>query len=207
MRALTRRAELPVGEGLEWVRGDLLSGDGLATAFAGVRAVIHCATDIRHPKNDLPGIERLLAAARTAGVGHVVNISIVGVDRIPYFYYRIKLAGERLLADSGIGWSNLRATQFPTLLDSAFGVPSRLPGLLLVPSGTVCQPVDQREVAERLAELAQGAPVGQAPELGGPTVYPAERLAGSWLAAAGKRRRVPAVRVRDGPGPASAAAR
>ncbi|MER5865346.1 NAD(P)H-binding protein [Kitasatospora sp. NPDC002040] len=197
VRALTRRAELPVTEGVEWVRGDLLTGAGLAAAFAGVGTVIHCATDIRHPKNDLPGFERMLAAAKAAGVGHVVNISIVGVDRIPYFYYRIKLAGERLLADSGIGWTNLRATQFPTLLNAAFGVLSRLP-VLVVPAGTDCQPVDQGEVADRLVELAQGAPVGQAPDLGGPKVYRAEQLAEGWLRAAGKRRRVLAVRLPGG---------
>lgn len=198
VRGLSRRVR--VDEGVEWVRGDLTTGVGLAEALAGVRTVIHCASDTRHPKNDLPGWRNLLPAARAAGVEHIVNISIVGVDRIPYFYYRIKLAGERMLAGSGIGWTNLRATQFPTLLDMAFRVLSKLP-VLLVPSRTLCQPVDQGEVADRLVELAQGEPIGQAPDLGGPTVYSAEQLAGSWLRAAGKKRRVLAVRI---PGRAAA---
>lgn len=80
----------------------------------------------------------------------------------------------------------------------AFGVLSKLP-VVIVPTGTDCQPVDQGEVADRLVELALGEPGageppaggwGRVPDLAGPTVYPADRLARDWLRAAGKRRRV-----------------
>lgn len=37
-------------------------------------------------------------------------MSIVGVDRIPYSYYRAKLAAEELVQNSGLPWSLLRAT-------------------------------------------------------------------------------------------------
>ncbi|MGC0419435.1 SDR family oxidoreductase [Embleya sp. AB8] len=198
VRALTRKTVLPDDSEVAWFTGDLTIGAGLDEAFAGVRTIIHCASDVRHVKNDIPAFEHLLAAALRAGVEHVVNISIVGVDRIPYSYYRIKLEGERLLAASGIGWTNLRATQFPDLLDRAFGVMSKLP-VVIVPSGTDCQPVHQGEVADRLLELAlgdaaTGAPPaggwGRVPDLAGPTVYRADRLAKDWLRAAGKRRPV-----------------
>lgn len=198
VRALTRRSVLPDDPGVAWFTGDLATGAGLDEAFAGVRTVVHCATDIRHFKNDIPVLDHLLEAARRAGVEHIVNISIVGIDRIPYPYYRIKLEGERLLAASGIGWTNLRATQFPELLNMAFGVLSKLP-VVIVPSGTDCQPVHQGEVADRLIELALGEPGkrappaggwGRVPDLAGPTVYTADRLAKDWLRAAGKRRRV-----------------
>ncbi|WP_329491674.1 NAD(P)H-binding protein [Kitasatospora sp. NBC_01246] len=198
VRALTRRSVLPDDPGVAWFTGDLATGAGLDEAFAGVRTVIHCATDIRHFKNDIPAFEHLLEAAARAGVEHIVNISIIGVDRIPYPYYRIKREGERLLAASGIGWTNLRASQFPELLNTAFRFLSRLP-VVVVPSGTRCQPVDQGEVADRLVELALGDPAtgappaegwGRVPDLAGPTVYPADRLARDWLRAAGKRRPV-----------------
>ncbi|MGW7363223.1 SDR family oxidoreductase [Streptomyces sp. NPDC054841] len=189
VRALTRRAVLPGDAGVTWFTGDLASGAGLDEAFAGVRTIIHCATDIRHFKNDIPALRHLLEAAKRAGVEHVVNISIVGIDRIPYPYYRIKLEGERQLATSGIGWSNVRATQFPELLDRAFSVLSKLP-VVIVPARTVCQPVDPGEVADRLVELALDGPAGQVPDLAGPTVYTAGRLARNWLRAAGKRRLV-----------------
>ncbi|MFJ8044386.1 SDR family oxidoreductase [Kitasatospora sp. NPDC096147] len=202
VRALSRRAR-GGADGVEWVVGDLAKGEGVGAAVAGVRAVVHCASDIRHPKNDLPGLRHLLAAARAAGVEHVVNISIVGVDRIPYPYYRIKWQGERLLAESGLGWTNLRATQFPALLTTAFGALAKLP-VLLVPAGTACQPVDQGEVAERLVELALAAPAGRVPDLGGPQVLGARELAEGWLRATGRRKRVVEVRL---PGKAAAAYR
>ncbi|MFI1177207.1 SDR family oxidoreductase [Streptomyces melanogenes] len=198
LRALTRGATLPDDPEVAWFTGDLAAGTGLDEAFAGVRTVIHCASDIRHFKNDIPAFHHLLEAARRSGVEHIVNISIVGIDRIPYPYYRIKLECERLLEASGIGWTNLRATQFPELLNMAFGVLSKLP-VVIVPTGTDCQPVDQGEVADRLVELALGEPGKEAPPAGGwgrvadlarPTVYTADRLAKDWLRAAGKRRRV-----------------
>lgn len=194
VRALTRGTAVPDGSGVAWYTGDLTAGTGLDEALAGVRTVIHCASDIRHFKNDVPGLRNLLEAGKRAGVEHIVNISIVGVDRVPYPYYRVKLECERLLADSGIGWTGLRATQFPALLDLAFGALSKLP-VVLVPSGTDCQPADPGEVADRLVELALGAPAGRVPDFAGPAVYPAAGLARDWLRAAGKRRVVLPVRV------------
>ncbi|GGW66838.1 SDR family oxidoreductase [Streptomyces xantholiticus] len=200
VRALSRRAVLPDDAGVAWYTGDLAKGVGLDEAFAGVRTIIHCATDIRHFKRDIPAFHHLLESAKRAGVEHVVNVSIVGTDRIPYPYYRIKLEGERLLAASGIGWTNLRATQFPGLLDTVFTVLSKLP-VFVVPTRTVCQPVDPREVADRLVELALDGPAGQVPDLAGPAVHTVDRLARTWLRAAGKRRLVLPVFV---PGKAGA---
>ncbi|MFC6596266.1 SDR family oxidoreductase [Kitasatospora paranensis] len=192
VRALTRRAALPDDPGVAWFTGDLTTGASLDAAFAGAGTVIHCASDTRHPKHDIPGFHHLLAAAERGGTRHIVNISIVGVDRIPYGYYRVKLEGERLLAASGTGWTNLRATQFPELLDKAFTVLSRLP-VMLVPAGALCQPVDRGEVADRLVELALEAPAGRVPDLAGPVVQRLDRMAAGWLRAAGKRRPVLAV--------------
>lgn len=203
VRAMTRRTSLPDDPGVRWVTADLRSGVGVEAALEGVATVVHCASDTRRPKHDIPGWRNLIDAARRAGVGHIVNISIVGVDRCTYPYYRIKLQGELLLAESGIPWTSLRATQFPELLDRAFRLMLRLP-CVIVPSKTPCQPVDQGEVADRLVELALGAPAGQVPEMGGPKVYDAAALARTWLAAAGRRRPVVPVHV---PGAVGAAFR
>ncbi|UYQ65322.1 SDR family oxidoreductase [Streptomyces peucetius] len=204
VRALTRRSQLPDGAGVTWCTGDLASGTGLDEAFAGVRTIIHCATDARHFKKDVPAFRHLLEAAkRAAGVEHIVNISIVGIDRIPYPYYRIKLEGERMLAASGIGWTNLRATQFPELLDMVFTLLAKLP-VVLVPARSACQPVAPGDVADRLVELAAGGPAGRVPDLAGPTVYGMDRLARTWLRATGKRRLVLPVLL---PGKSGAALR
>ncbi|MCX4779460.1 SDR family oxidoreductase [Streptomyces sp. NBC_01264] len=194
IRALTRRTDLPDDAGVDWYTGDLTAGAGLDEALAGVRTVIHCASDLRHFKNDVPALRHLLEAGKRAGVEHVVNISIVGVDRIPYPYYRVKLECERLLAASDTGWTSIRATQFPALLDLALGALSKLP-VVLVPSGTDCQPADPGEVADRLVELALGDPAGRVPDFAGPAVYRAADLARGWLRATGKRRAVLPVRI------------
>ena len=63
-------------------------------------------------------------AASRAGVRHLVYISVVGADRIPvvsgvdramFGYFGAKLAAERAVADSGLPWTTLRATQFHDL--------------------------------------------------------------------------------------------
>ncbi|QKW20258.1 NAD(P)H-binding protein [Kitasatospora sp. NA04385] len=189
VRALTRRTGLPADADTHWHTGDLTAGTGLDAAFAGADAVIHCASDPRHPENDLPAFRHLLDAARRAGVRHVVNVSIVGVDLIPLKYYRIKLRGEQLLGASGLGWTNLRATQFPQLLDGMLGPLARLPLVPMV-SRTPVQPVHPAEVAARLVELALGEPAGHAPDFAGPETRLATDLAADWLRSTGRRRPV-----------------
>jgi uncharacterized protein YbjT (DUF2867 family) len=109
VRVLSRRprpASVPAKA--EWITGDLLVGDGLAGAVAGVAAVVHCASDPRRPRVDVDGTRKLIEAARAAGTPHLVDISIVGVDRVPYRYYQAKLAAERLIQASGLPWTILR---------------------------------------------------------------------------------------------------
>ncbi|HET9380957.1 MAG TPA: NAD(P)H-binding protein [Streptomyces sp.] len=162
-------------------------GPGLDAAVADVDTVVHCATSARGGDEEAAG--HLLAAARRAGVGHLVYISIVGVDRVPFGYYRTKAAVEKLVEESGLGWTVLRATQFHELLLTVFGALSRAP-VLLLPAGVRDQPVEVGEVAGRLAELAPGPPSGRVADMGGPEVRSLESLARAYLAAAGRRRPV-----------------
>ena len=55
----------------------------------------------------------LLAAEKTAGVGHHVALSVVGTERLQESgYFRAKLAQETLIKESGIPYSVVHATQF-----------------------------------------------------------------------------------------------
>jgi uncharacterized protein YbjT (DUF2867 family) len=45
-------------------------------------------------------------------VEHLLYASIVGIDRVPWPYFRRKLAAEALVESGGMGWSIVRATQF-----------------------------------------------------------------------------------------------
>ncbi|MFJ9661183.1 SDR family oxidoreductase [Streptomyces griseoflavus] len=168
-------------------------GKVLEEAVTGVDTVVHCATSPRG--GDEQAARNLIAAARRAEVGHLVDISIVGVDRVPYGYYRSKLAVERLIEDSGTGWTVLRATQFHDLVLTVLQGLARLP-VVPLPARVKDQPVDVTEVADRLTGLALGAPAGRVDDMGGPEVRTFDSLARAYLRATGRRRAVVKVPLR-----------
>src|SRR5436190_4100189 len=98
--ALSRRpgAELPAGASRR--RVELTSGAGLGEALAGVEVVVDASNG--DPRNAAPvlveGTKRLLRAAAEAGVRHYVGISIVGCDRVPMAYYKVKVEQEEAIA-------------------------------------------------------------------------------------------------------------
>ncbi|MPY64296.1 SDR family oxidoreductase [Streptomyces spongiae] len=160
-------------------------GPGLDAAVAGVETIVHCASSPRG--GDEQAAANLISAARGAGVAHLLYISIVSVDRVPLGYYRTKLAVERQIERSGLGWTILRATQFHDLLVTAFQALSK-PPVMLLPAGVSDQPIAVAEVADRLAELATGTPAGRVEDMGGPEVRTFPELARAYLAATGRRR-------------------
>jgi uncharacterized protein YbjT (DUF2867 family) len=174
-RVLSRHA------GPDLTVGDLASGVGVDAALAGVSTVIHCATG----KNDEKQGANLIAAARRAGVSHLVYISIVGVDRHPFVYYRTKYAVGRLVEGSGLPFTILRATQFHNLVVGILSAQRPSP-FVLVPDVPI-QPVEVSEVAERLVELSLAGPAGRVPDLGGPQIRRLRDLAALWRTAAGRR--------------------
>ena len=156
VRVLSRRPR-PTGTptAVDWVSGELVSGRGLAAAVADVAVIVHCASNPHRPRVDIDGTRNLVEAARAAGIWHLVDISIVGVDRVPYRYYQAKLQAERLVQASGLPWTILRATQFHQLVLLVARDLARLP-VVPVPAATSFQPIDAAEVADRLAGLAAG---------------------------------------------------
>ncbi|MFF5454247.1 SDR family oxidoreductase [Streptomyces sp. NPDC012950] len=166
---------------------DLREGTGLDAAVAGVDTVVHCATTLRG--GDDLAARRLIEASRRAGVRHLVYISIVGVDRVPLGYYRTKLAVEKMIEGSGLGWTVLRTTQFHDLVVEVLRNAARLP-VVPIPAGVSDQPIEVAEVAARLAGLAAGEPAGRVPDMGGPEVLPFAELARTYLRAIGQHRRL-----------------
>ncbi len=208
VRVLSRRGR-ETAEDIEFVAGDLDTGEGIDAAVAGAEIIVHCAGA---QKGDGDKARTLVRAASRAGAPHLVNISVVGADRIPlasgidramFGYFGAKLDAERVVADSGLPWTTLRATQFYDLVLTVARQMARLP-VIPVPAGVRFQPVDAGEVAARLAELALGPPAGLAPDMAGPRVYPMAELLRGYLQAAGKRRPLVPVRL---PGQAARAVR
>jgi len=171
--------------------GDLVTGEGVPEAFDGVGTVLHLAT--RGPRADVEMGRRVVAAARDAGIEHVVLQSIVGVDRIPFGYYRAKVAVEELLAGSGLPHTILRATQFHEFVDNLFAA-QRLSPVLLTPALAV-QPIAVPEVAARLVEIVDAGPAGRVGDIGGPQRITGREAARAWLRATGSRRGVARVRL------------
>ncbi len=131
--------------------------------------------------------DRILVTGGTGTLGrHVIPIAS-GIDRAMFGYFGSKLAAERIIADSGVPWTTLRATQFHDLLLKVAQQMAKLP-VIPVPAGFRFQPVDAGEVAARLVDLALGAPAGLVPDMGGPRVYGMDALLRGYLRARGKRR-------------------
>jgi len=195
VRVLSRHAHDST-PGIEYVLGDLARDQRVEAAVEGAQVVVHCAASGKIGE-DTAQIRNLVRAAERAGVQHLLNISVVGADRIPvvsgvdralFAYFASQLAVERTVAESALPWTNLRATQFYDgfILLMVQGM-AKLP-VIPVPSGFRFQPVDAGEVAARLVELTLGTPSGQAPDIAGPRVYSAAELLRGYLKAVRKRR-------------------
>ncbi len=144
--------------------GDLSTAEGIAQALAGTTAVLHLATTAS--SKDAEQARNLVEACRTANIRHLIFSSIVGVDTIPYSYYRAKRVSERAIEESGIPYSILRATQFHEFLAHVVRLQRRMPLLLAV--DIPVQPIAVDEVARRLVELVSAGPAGRVPDIGGP---------------------------------------
>jgi uncharacterized protein YbjT (DUF2867 family) len=150
---------------------DLTTGSGLADRLHGVDAVV----DVTNQPSQRRAVAeaffggvstQLLRAGAAAGVRHHVALSIVGVDDVDTGYYAGKRRQEQVVAAGGVPSSLLRTTQFHEFAEQVLAAAALGP-LSLVPRMLV-QPVAAGEVAEAITDLALGAPVGRAPDLGGP---------------------------------------
>ncbi len=207
-RVLSRRSH-ESGDGIEYVTGDLATGEGLDAAVDGVGTIVHCGGSA---KGDEDKARNLVQAASRAGAQHLVYISVVGADRIPVVsgidramvgYFASKRAAERIVEDSGLPWTTLRATQFHDLTFMTARQMAKMP-VIPAPTGVRFQPVDAGEVAARLVELSLGEPSGLVPDIAGPRVYGMDELIRSYLRATHRHRLILPVRL---PGKAASALR
>ncbi|MGH3769345.1 MAG: SDR family oxidoreductase [Pseudonocardiaceae bacterium] len=208
VRVLSRRHH-ESGDGIEFVTGDLATGEGIEAAADGVDTIVHCAGST---KGDGDKARNLVQAASRVGAPHLVYISVVGAGRIPvvsgvdramFGYFASKRAAERIVADSGLPWTTLRATQFHDLILMTARQMAKLP-VIPAPSGIRFQPIDAGEVAARLVELALGEPSGLVPDIAGPRIYEMQELLRSYLRATHRRRLIVPVTL---PGKAARAFR
>lgn len=172
---------------------DLLTGQGLADGLAGAEVVVNLTNsptfDEASPAFFQTTMDKLLAAAARAGVGHAVILSIVGVDQVPGLdYYRAKTLQEDILTAGPVPYSIVRATQFFEFVEAimswtADDTTVRLPS-------TPVQPMAAADVAQAVAEVSMGAPLKGVRNVAGPDVFALDELGRITLAARGDQRTV-----------------
>lgn len=206
------RSERASGD-VDWVRGDLATGEGIGPAVRGVDVVLHAATHggfeggkvrilrafVHSRKTDVDGTKRLLDAARSAGSPHVVFTSIVGTDKVPTSYYRHKAEAEEVVRASGLPFTIPRLTQFHGLIDGMIGYAARFP-VAFLPLRSLFQPIDERDAAALVAACVGKEPTGGFLEFGGPERKTLAELVDTWTQARGVK-----ARIRNGPMPGAKA--
>ncbi len=199
VRVLSRRGH-ESEDGVEFMIGDLATGEGIEAAVDGVETIVHCAGS---PKGDEDKTRNLVRAASRTAAPHLVYISVVGAERVPvvsrvdramFGYFAAKRAAERIVEDSGLPWTTLRATQFHDFILMTAKQMAKLP-VIPVPAGVRFQPIDAGEVATRLVELSLGKPSGRVPDIAGPRVYGMNELLRSYLQASHRHRLIMPVRL------------
>ena len=151
---------------------DVLTGEGLADALVGADVLIDVVNSPSFEDEAVlqffsTSATNLAAAAKTAGVGHYVALSIVGADRLPDSgYMRAKVVQEKTIVDSGIPYSIVRATQFEEF--TGFIIVSMLDGESVRVPDALIQPIAADDVAAEVVRVALGAPLNGSEDVGGP---------------------------------------
>jgi uncharacterized protein YbjT (DUF2867 family) len=187
---------------------DVVTGEGLSEALAGVGCIVDAAS---WPSNEQePATEFFITASRNlqeegerAGVQRIVVVSIIGADRVTTGYVASKVPHERAMQSGPIPVSILRAAQFHEFVP-LFLEWGRQGDVIYVPQMRT-QPVAARTVAEALADVATGSapapetPAAAIPEIAGPREENLVDLARLLVARGGDSARIEAVRNPDDP--------
>jgi len=173
---------------------DVLTGKGLAEAFAGAQVVVDVSNSPSWEDNAVleffeKSTGNLLAAETAAGVGHHVALSVVGTERLlASGYFRAKLAQEKLIKASPVPYTIVRATQFFEFVGGIAQSASEGQTVRLPPAHI--QPIVSDDVAVALADVVLDAPLNGMVELAGPERLPLDKLVGRFLSATGDPRQV-----------------
>src|SRR5215475_3935830 len=164
-----------------------VTSEGLAEALKGASVVVDVSNspsweDAAVLKFFETSTRNLLTHESAAGVGHHVALSVVGTERLSESgYFRAKIAQEKMIKNSAIPYTIVRATQFFEFLKqladiSVDGGKVHLPPVLF-------QPMAAEDVASAVARIAVGPPINGTVEIGGPEEFRVDELVRRRLAA------------------------
>jgi len=165
---------------------DVLTGEGLAEALSGADTLVDV---VNSPSfEDDPVMEffkkstsNLVVVAARAGVGHYAALSIVGVDGLPDSgYMRAKVVQEKIITESGLPYTIVRATQFAEFTDAI--TDSMIDGDQVRVPDALIQPIAADDVARDVARAAVAGPLNGIVNIGGPQKISFEQMARDTLA-------------------------
>jgi|ERR1700722_670144 len=163
-----------------------ITGEGVAQALKGASVVVDVTNspsweDSAVMNFFVTSTRNLLTHEAAAGVRHHLALSVVGSDRMPDSgYFRAKIAQEKLIKESSVPYSIVRATQFFEFLKGLADISLVGDKVHLAP--VLFQPMAADDVATGVGKIAVGAPVNGMVEIGGPEVFRLDDLVRQRLA-------------------------
>ena len=138
---------------------DVVRGEGLDEALAGVETIIDTATGPTPDQEEettffTASARNLQRAGAAAGAKRIVLVSIIGIDKFQSGYNAAKMAQEQALLEGPLPVRIVRAAQFDEFFDQFVGWMTQ-DGAAYLPEMRT-QPVAARVVAETLADAAEG---------------------------------------------------
>jgi uncharacterized protein YbjT (DUF2867 family) len=171
-----------------------ITGEGLHAALKGADVVVDVTNAPSWAPDEVMAFFRnstlnLTKAEAEAGVKHHVVLSIVGTDLMTdNFYFRAKTAQEKLIEESGVPYTIVRATQFFEFISGIADV-NTVDGTVRIPPG-LFQPIAADDVTALIADIALQAPQNGIVDIAGPTRAPFAEIVRTTLGAQGDAREV-----------------
>jgi NADH dehydrogenase len=203
-RGTTRR---PKGDRVTFVQADLTSAPKLADAFAGCDAVVHLVAIIQErgrqtfDRVNREGTERVIEAAKQAGLGHLVHQSALGADPDPRYPYLLsKWQAEQAVHASGVPFTALRPGLIFGPGDGFFTLLARMmrlnPVIPVAGDGrTLFQPISVGDVTRCIVLALERGPAHRVYEIGGPALMSYEEIVITIKTALGLHRKIVHVPV------------
>jgi uncharacterized protein YbjT (DUF2867 family)/nitrite reductase/ring-hydroxylating ferredoxin subunit len=157
-----------------------LTGEGLAGVLVGASVVVDVSNS---PSFESASVLRffetstrnLLTYEAAAGVGHHVALSVVGIERLPENgYFCAKVAQEKLIKESSIPYSIVRATQFFEFVEMIADDATSGKSVRIAP--VAFQPIAADDAANAVGKVAVGMPLKGTVEVAGPERFRLDEL-------------------------------
>ena len=171
-----------------------LTGQGLAGVLKNAQVVVDVSNSPSFEDAAVMEFFRtstgnLLSHEKAAGVRHHVALSIVGVDRLPECgYFRAKMAQEKLIKESSIPYSIIRATQFFEFVKGIADGATEDNKVHMAP--VLFQPIAADDVAIAVGRVALDPPLNGTVEIAGPEQFRFDELIRQELRASNDPREV-----------------